>query len=487
MQLIWRKNSSKLVISAEQPFIRLICLFLYSHISPRREVPSCPVTPAPSPSSHTPNTPTPPYDPNSPTVIEEHALREREAYEALIRDGGQPTHPIEIGLKVLDEPGICEDIISYWKLASECGREPFLTQLRSWEVFRKWQDQIRKYYVSQNRFSEYPQYVNERRRRFNLEANADLRPERIQQSRLDDWLEYQNFQLHRREKLESQIKEAEQVLDAAQKEFDEAENPEIKVMFKQVNYDISEDFLNNQRARNVIDLRQARRATKYAEREVELSKNPYKFVGTKEMVPRTLMEAVPPMTRLENSKKIENKYLLRAKVLDAAECLVSFKKNLKWNKFMVDWVEQQRPVIASRWATSIDDTEGNNNQGLAQKSRSQNHSESSLLLPQHHNNGSSNGQKENPRLAHLVHGRPPPPPLTPHDSEVSKFNATKRTLSPRRMIISRKRNQSAEPPITEPSSKCKRRKSERIANMKAKKLHREIRLLSSSHHRPWID
>lgn len=258
-------------------------------------------------------------------------------------------------------------------------------------------------------------------------------------------------------------------------------------MFKQVNYDISEDFLNNQRARNGIDLRQARRATKYAEREVELSKNPYKFVGTKEMVPRTLMEAVPPMTRLENSKKIENKYLLRAKVLDAAKCLVSFKKNLKWNKFMVDWVEQQRPVIASRWATSIDDTEGNNNQGLAQKSRSQNHSESSLLLPQHHNNGSSNGQKENPRLAHSVHGRPPPPPLTPHDSEVSKFNATKRTLSPRRMIISRKRNQSAEPPITEPSSKCKRRKSERIASMKAKKLHREIRLLSSSHHRPWID
>ncbi|MCJ1342948.1 hypothetical protein MMC31_001137 [Peltigera leucophlebia] len=58
----------------------------FGRISPRREAPS---TPAPfSP----PHTPTPPSrNSNSQTVIEENLIREREAYETLIQEGGQPS------------------------------------------------------------------------------------------------------------------------------------------------------------------------------------------------------------------------------------------------------------------------------------------------------------------------------------------------------------------------------------------------------------
>lgn len=66
--------------------------------------------------------------------------------------------------------------------------------------------------------------------------------------------------------------------------------------------------------------------------------------------------------------------------LEAARALASIKKDLIWNKIMVDWIERQKPVIAARYATSIQDIEGNNNQGLTKNARSQSHSESSLLL-----------------------------------------------------------------------------------------------------------
>lgn len=74
-------------------------LIISRHISPRRETPSCPPTPAPSRPCYTP---TPLFhDRYSPTVLEEDLLREREAYKALVQDGSQPSHPIELEFKGL--------------------------------------------------------------------------------------------------------------------------------------------------------------------------------------------------------------------------------------------------------------------------------------------------------------------------------------------------------------------------------------------------
>lgn len=153
------------------------------------------------------------------------------------------------------------------------------------------------------------------------------------------------------------------------------------------------------------------------------------------------------MERLERQRKRQNKFQLRASVLKAARALASIKKNLKLNKILVDWIEQQNPVISARYGTSIhDDTEGNNNQRLTKNARSQKPSESSLLP----HNGPS------------------------HEPEASKRLATKRTLSRQKdssIIISRrKRNQI---PIMDV---CKRR-SKRLASLKEKRQARDKEIL----------
>lgn len=107
-------------------------------------------------------------------------------------------------------------------------------------------------------------------------------------------------------------------------------------------------------------------------------------------------------------------------VLEAARALASIKKDLIWNKIMVDWIERQKPVIAASYATSIQDIEGNNNQGLTKNARSQSHSESSLLL--HYGSPKLSGPGE-PQLARSVLG-------SSHESEASKPLATKRTQWP---------------------------------------------------------
>lgn len=109
---------------------------------------------------------------------------------------------------------------------------PFWTQLKDWKSFRNWQDEVRQYYVPRNSFSDYQQKVNERRQRHNLEGNANLLPKRIQQSQLDDWMEYQNYHIDSLEKLEVAIKNAKEVLNAAKRKLDKAGGPELENVLK---------------------------------------------------------------------------------------------------------------------------------------------------------------------------------------------------------------------------------------------------------------
>lgn len=48
---------------------------------------------------------------NGPMLIEEQLCKEREAYNALVDDGGQPSHSVDLGFDVLDNPKEYKDII----------------------------------------------------------------------------------------------------------------------------------------------------------------------------------------------------------------------------------------------------------------------------------------------------------------------------------------------------------------------------------------
>ena len=147
-----------------------------------------------SPRSRSSLSPTP--DPNDPVNIEalfqENLRGEHKAYQDLIQDGGQPSHcPDDAGFGILDEPGEYADIISYWTNGWPDKICILSDQWWHWQKFREYQDRIRKRYANPKHFGKFVQYVREYRRDKGLECDIRLLQNRKEQSRLDDWKEFQ--------------------------------------------------------------------------------------------------------------------------------------------------------------------------------------------------------------------------------------------------------------------------------------------------------
>lgn len=303
---------------------------------------------------------TPPYH----EFLENRQRREKEAYETLIQEGGQPSHPIELTLSAVKKLRKYKYIISYWKQFRECNHLPYSTQLADWRAFRTFQDKIRAHYESQNSFPDYPQHVNKLRRRHNLEGNADTRLDYTEQSGLDDWMEYQHHHLENCENLEEPLNMAKEALDAAKKEVYEAGDSKFGDEFEEIRADYSEDSdyteASGYRAPsrephywNLLNhkIEIAQTVTKYKEREVQLLKHQSKVAesnSSKEISESDQTEATLAMKRVEDAKKKENKLQLRLNLVEAARALASIKRELKFHKILVDWIEQQKPLIAAR-------------------------------------------------------------------------------------------------------------------------------------------
>ncbi|KAI9772281.1 MAG: hypothetical protein M1840_001030 [Geoglossum simile] len=185
-----------------------------------------PSTFRPSSESTSSYTPTPP--PDSPTEIE------RESYDTLVQEGGRPSHPIHLGFDVLSNPGEYKDIISYWDCIPGTGRLLYLTQLNVWRKFCERQRKIRQHY--QNKFPDYQQKVRERRRRHGLEGDVELHRERDRQSRLDNWMEYQDYQYQFLERKEKDVEQAQEKLNSAQEELKEAGVPWFEGAYEPDNF-----------------------------------------------------------------------------------------------------------------------------------------------------------------------------------------------------------------------------------------------------------
>lgn len=69
---------------------------------------------------------------------------------------------------------------------------------------------------------------------------------------------------------------------------------------------------------------------------------------SKEIYESDQNKAAAAIKRVEEAKKTANKLQLRANLSERAKALASIEKDLKWNKIMVDWMEQQKPLIAAR-------------------------------------------------------------------------------------------------------------------------------------------
>ncbi|KAI4228463.1 MAG: hypothetical protein L6R40_008128 [Gallowayella cf. fulva] len=168
----------------------------------------------------------PPYNPNDPEEVGKDSRVEREAHEELLGDNGRPCYPIELGFEVFNNPGQYKDLFEYWN--GECGagedtkRWVFFRQLKRWKSFRQFQQRNRRYFVFHNRFPKFQQQVLERRRRHGLNGDVQLLEEQDKQSKLDDWMEYQDYELRTYKRLQKDFKEAQERLASRRKALAEA-------------------------------------------------------------------------------------------------------------------------------------------------------------------------------------------------------------------------------------------------------------------------
>ncbi|KAL8904663.1 MAG: hypothetical protein Q9207_003112 [Kuettlingeria erythrocarpa] len=145
-----------------------------------------------------------PYNPN-PWQPDDPEGEEKEAHEALVKDNGRPCYPIELGFDIFDNPGQYKEILEYWQEGRSSYRQVFLNQLHDWKIIRGNQRDLRRWYIHRNRFHEYQEFVLERRRKHGLDGDPQLCENIAEQSKVDDWMEYQHYILGGYESLEKEL------------------------------------------------------------------------------------------------------------------------------------------------------------------------------------------------------------------------------------------------------------------------------------------
>lgn len=97
----------------------------------------------------------------------------------------------------------------------------FTAQLRKWESFRRIQQGDRRNYVSRGWFHKFLEFVRERRRKHGLDGDVQFREQVAEQSKLDDWMEYQNHKLREYEDFEETLKKVKDGLNSERKALTE--------------------------------------------------------------------------------------------------------------------------------------------------------------------------------------------------------------------------------------------------------------------------
>ena len=157
---------------------------------------------------------TPPLD----DEVEDNESREMEAKarKTMETEGCPPCYPTHLEIPLREPPEKYQAIISYWKSFPGTGDVVLRAQLSDWKRFRGFQKEVRQYYRHRN-FSEFVDQVRERRRRHGLGGNVCLRLD-LKQSRLETWIEFQDWHLQRLEGFEKHRDKLRKELDDAQGE-----------------------------------------------------------------------------------------------------------------------------------------------------------------------------------------------------------------------------------------------------------------------------
>ncbi|KAK2748335.1 hypothetical protein FQN57_000993 [Myotisia sp. PD_48] len=158
---------------------------------------------------------------------------EKDSFQALIDQGGIPSHPLDLGSDVLDNPGEYQDIIAYWKDESNTDGLLFTSQLNRWRTFRFYQRGVRRdCSTTRGRFLRYQRNIQKRLHKYGFEVDVSLCKNPDKQSKYGNWIEYQAYHYSKFEDLEEKLSRTESLLSAAREEvriagisgFDEMNN-----------------------------------------------------------------------------------------------------------------------------------------------------------------------------------------------------------------------------------------------------------------------
>lgn len=145
-------------------------------------------------------------------------------YETLLQMGGRPTRSINRDPGVWDPAKVnLEDIhvLNHW--GGEMSR--MQDELDRWKHFRTFQQLNR---AKPENFSRYQEHVLNYRRENGMEGTAHLHLQPAEQTKLDEWREYQFYEHRKLGRLKRVVTQAEGTAESARKRLDAAESDESR-------------------------------------------------------------------------------------------------------------------------------------------------------------------------------------------------------------------------------------------------------------------
>ena len=132
---------------------------------------------------------------------------EKQARRDLEQDGCPPCYPASLGPPFLKIPEEYTAIMSYWIPNHGTTGIILHFQLGDWNRFRSRQQRARQYYLQRRgkNFSEFQNKISDLRQRHGLDGDVSLHLKLEEQSRLQNWIEYQYHHLLEHENLEEKL------------------------------------------------------------------------------------------------------------------------------------------------------------------------------------------------------------------------------------------------------------------------------------------
>ena len=121
-------------------------------------------------------------------------MLEAQARQDLASDGCPPCYPPNLDIPIQNPPEEYRQIIEYWQSFSSTDDVVLCAQRSDWQRFREAQRRLRHRHRNES-FSVYMDEVRERRRAHGLDDNVYLLLDPQQQSRQQNWIEFQDYHL----------------------------------------------------------------------------------------------------------------------------------------------------------------------------------------------------------------------------------------------------------------------------------------------------